>query len=111
MGSRGGGYGWDRMRNSRRRRHNDVYSTYLLYSRRRCVEVPSRSAWGRSAGHSKESNSLSLDFSLRCRELLSESTAGAAIQLIGVLVQGNGYQPHAAVSSALASSESGAFSG
>ena len=33
MGSRGGGYGWDRMRNSRRRRHNDVYSTYLLYSR------------------------------------------------------------------------------
>ena len=60
LGSKGGGYGWDRRHNSRRRRHSDVYSTYLLCSRRRCVEVPSRSAWGLSADHSKEYNSLSL---------------------------------------------------
>ena len=60
LGSKGGGYRRDRMRNSPRRHHSDVYSTYLLCSRRRCVEGPSRSAWGRSADHSKESNSPSL---------------------------------------------------
>ena len=60
LGSKGGGSGLDRMHSSRRRHHSDVYSTYLLCSRRRCVEARSRSAWGRSADHSKESNSLSL---------------------------------------------------
>ena len=60
LGSKGGGYGWDRMHNSRRRHHSDVYRAYLLCNRRKCVEAPSRSAWGRSADHSKEPNYLSL---------------------------------------------------
>jgi len=57
VGSKGGGYSWDHMHNSRRRCHSDVYKASLLCSRRRCREVSDWGAWGRSANHSKESDS------------------------------------------------------
>ena len=95
LGSKGGGYRWDRLHNSRRRHHSDVCSTYLLCSRRRCVEAPGRSAWGRSADHSKESNSLSLTLVAASRAAIGIHHRTEA-QLIAVLVQGNGYHPHVA---------------